>query len=75
MPNAKEMLAPEHISPAVLFLASELAADLTGIVLAAEGPRMYMFKMLQTPPVTAKDGAHWTAQEIKDRWSEIASAK
>jgi NAD(P)-dependent dehydrogenase (short-subunit alcohol dehydrogenase family) len=75
MPNAKEMLAPEHISPAVLFLASELAADLTGIVLAAEGPRMYMFKMLQTPPVTAKDGAHWTAQEIKDRWAEISSAK
>jgi NAD(P)-dependent dehydrogenase (short-subunit alcohol dehydrogenase family) len=75
MPNAKEMLAPEHISPAVLFLASELASDLTGIVLAAEGPRMYMFKMLQTPPVTAKDGAHWTAQEIKDRWGEIANAK
>ena len=75
MPNAKEMLAPEHISPAVLFLASELASDLTGIVLAAEGPRMYMFKMLQTPPVTAKDGAHWTAQEIKDRWAEISSAK
>jgi NAD(P)-dependent dehydrogenase (short-subunit alcohol dehydrogenase family) len=75
MPNAKEMLAPEHISPAVLFLASELASDLTGIVLAAEGPRMYMFKMLQTPPVTARDGAHWTAQEIKDRWAEITSAK
>ena len=75
MPNAKEMLAPEHISPAVLFLASELASDLTGIVLAAEGPRMYMFKMLQTPPITAKDGAHWTAQEIKERWSEIANAK
>jgi len=75
MPNAKEMLAPEHISPAVLFLASELASDLTGIVLAAEGPRMYMFKMLQTPPITAKDGQHWSAQEIKDRWAEIANAK
>jgi NAD(P)-dependent dehydrogenase (short-subunit alcohol dehydrogenase family) len=74
MPNAKEMLAPEHISPAVLFLASDLAADLTGIVLAAEGPRMYMFKMLQTPAVTAKDGQHWSAQEIKERWSEIANA-
>jgi len=74
MPNAKEMLAPEHISPAVLFLASDLAADLTGIVLAAEGPRMYMFKMLQTPPVTAKDGQHWSAQEIKERWAEIANA-
>jgi NAD(P)-dependent dehydrogenase (short-subunit alcohol dehydrogenase family) len=74
MPNAKEMLAPEHISPAVLFLASDLAADVTGAVLAAEGPRMYMFKMLQTAPITAKDGHHWTAQEIKERWTEIATA-
>jgi NAD(P)-dependent dehydrogenase (short-subunit alcohol dehydrogenase family) len=74
LPNAKEMLAPEHISPAVLFLASDLAADLTGIVLAAEGPRMYMFKMLQTTPVVAKDGLHWSAQEIKERWQEIAGA-
>ncbi len=75
LPNAKEMLAPEHISPAVLFLASDLAADLTGIVLAAEGARMYMFKMLQTNAVVAKDGLHWTAQEIKERWQEIAGGK
>jgi NAD(P)-dependent dehydrogenase (short-subunit alcohol dehydrogenase family) len=72
LPNAKDLLAPEHIAPAALFLASDLAADITGQILAAEGPRMYLFKMIQTNAVTPKDGAHWTAQEIKERWKEIA---
>jgi NAD(P)-dependent dehydrogenase (short-subunit alcohol dehydrogenase family) len=72
LPNAKELLAPEHIAPAALFLASDLAADVTGTVLAAEGPRLYLFKMIQTAAVTPKDGAAWTAQEIKERWKEIA---
>jgi NAD(P)-dependent dehydrogenase (short-subunit alcohol dehydrogenase family) len=71
LPNAKDLLAPEHIAPAALFLASDLAGDLTGQVLAVEGPRMYLFKMIQTSAVTAKNGAEWTAQEIKERWAEI----
>jgi NAD(P)-dependent dehydrogenase (short-subunit alcohol dehydrogenase family) len=74
LPNAKELLAPEHIAPAALFLASDLAGDLTGAVLAVEGPRMYLFKMIQTAAVTANDGKEWTAQEIKSRWSEIAGS-
>jgi NAD(P)-dependent dehydrogenase (short-subunit alcohol dehydrogenase family) len=75
MPNAKEMLAPEHISPAALFLASDLAADITGAVLAVEGPRMYLFKMIQTEAVVAKDGQRWTAQEIRERWNEISGTR
>jgi NAD(P)-dependent dehydrogenase (short-subunit alcohol dehydrogenase family) len=74
LPNARELLAPEHIAPAALFLASELGADLTGQVLAVEGPRMYLFKMIQTPAVTARDGSHFTAQEIRERWAEISGA-
>jgi NAD(P)-dependent dehydrogenase (short-subunit alcohol dehydrogenase family) len=72
LPNAKDMLSPEHIAPAALFLASELASDITGTVLAVEGPRMYLFKMIQTNAVVAKDGSHWTAQEIRERWAEIS---
>jgi NAD(P)-dependent dehydrogenase (short-subunit alcohol dehydrogenase family) len=72
LPNARELLAPEHIAPGALFLASDLAADITGAVLAVEGARMYLFKMIQTNAVTAKDGKEWTAQEIKERWAEIA---
>src|SRR5262249_21024572 len=65
LPNAKDLLAPEHIAPGALFLASDLAADVNGTVLAVEGPRMYLFKMIQTDAVTAKNGTEWTAQEIK----------
>ncbi len=72
LPNAQELLAPEHIAPAALFLASDAAADITGQVLAVEGPRVYMFKMIQTNAVTAKDGKEWTAEEIRERWKEIA---
>ncbi len=75
LPNAKDLLAPEHIAPAALFLASDLASDVTGAVLAVEGPRMYLFKMIQTNAVTAKDGKEWTAQEIKERWTEITGGK
>jgi NAD(P)-dependent dehydrogenase (short-subunit alcohol dehydrogenase family) len=72
VPNAKDMLSPEHIAPAALFLASDLAADITGTIVAVEGPRVYLYKMSTTNGVTPKDGAHWTAQEIKERWKEIA---
>lgn len=74
MPNASELLAPECVAPAALFLASDLGADVTGTVLAVEGPRMYLFKMIQTNAVTAKDGKRFTAQEIKERWAEISGA-
>ena len=75
MPNAKEFLSPEHVSPAALFLASDLASDITGTVLAVEGPRMYVFKVTQSNPVAATDGKMWTAQEIRERWGDINSAK
>lgn len=71
VPNAKDLLAPSAISPAVLFLASDDAADITGTVVAVEGPRMYLYKMIQTEAVVARDGKEWTAQEIKERWAEI----
>ncbi len=75
LPNAKEMLSPDHIAPAALFLASDLASDVTGTVVAVEGPRVYLYKMTQTNGVMPKDGKAWTAQEIKERWGEISGGK
>ena len=39
IPNAKEMLAPDHISPVALFLASDLAADINGTIVGVWGQR------------------------------------
>jgi len=75
MANAREILAPELVSPAALFLASSLSSDITGQVLAVEGNRVYLFKMIQTPACLPRGEAGWTAQEIRDRWTEITGAK
>ncbi len=74
MPNAENLLAPEHVSPAALFLASDLARDITGQVLAVEGKRVFLFKMIQTDACLPR-GESWTAQEIRDRWTEINGLK
>jgi NAD(P)-dependent dehydrogenase (short-subunit alcohol dehydrogenase family) len=70
MPNAKEMLAPEHVAPVALFLASDLSADITGAIVGVQGTKVSVYKMIETAGATPK-GAAWTAEEIKERWSEI----
>jgi NAD(P)-dependent dehydrogenase (short-subunit alcohol dehydrogenase family) len=67
-----DTLTPEHIAPAVLFLASDLSADRTGHVLAVAGARLYAFKVIETPG-KFKDEASgvWTAQEIAENWDAI----
>jgi NAD(P)-dependent dehydrogenase (short-subunit alcohol dehydrogenase family) len=68
-----EQLGPQYISPAVLFLASDLAADITGQVIGVEGPKLFLYRMEQTPGVT-KDAAKglWTPHEIKESWAKIS---
>jgi NAD(P)-dependent dehydrogenase (short-subunit alcohol dehydrogenase family) len=70
MANAKEVLAPEHISPAALFLASDLAADVSGVVVGVQGKQINIYRMEVTPGVMPR-GEAWTPAEIKERWSEI----
>lgn len=74
MPHSENLLAPEHVAPAALFLASEMAADITGQVLAVEGQRVFLFKMTQTDACLPKAEA-WTARELRDRWAEISGHK
>jgi NAD(P)-dependent dehydrogenase (short-subunit alcohol dehydrogenase family) len=74
MPSSEDLLAPEHVAPAALFLASSLAADITGQVLAVEGQRVFLFKMIQTDACLPK-GEAWSAQELRDRWAEISGSK
>ena len=70
-----ESMTPEHISPAALFLASDLCSDKTGYVLAVAGARMYAFKVIETPGKFKDDAAGvWTAQEIADNWDAIVKS-
>jgi NAD(P)-dependent dehydrogenase (short-subunit alcohol dehydrogenase family) len=70
-----ETMTAEHISPAALFLASDLCGDRTGHVLAVAGARLYAFKVIETPG-KFKDEARgvWTPQEIAEHWDAIVKA-
>jgi NAD(P)-dependent dehydrogenase (short-subunit alcohol dehydrogenase family) len=70
-----ETMTPEHISPAALFLASDLSSDKTGYVLAVAGARMYAFKVIETPGKFKDDAAGvWTPQEIAEHWDAIVKS-
>jgi NAD(P)-dependent dehydrogenase (short-subunit alcohol dehydrogenase family) len=71
MPNAKDFLSPDHISPVALFLASDLSADITGTIVGVQGAKVSIYKMTETSGATPKAGEHWTAQELRERWAEI----
>ena len=70
-----ETMTAEHISPAALFLASDLCGDRTGHVLAVAGARLYAFKVIETPG-KFKDEAQgvWSPQEIAENWDAIVKA-
>ena len=61
---------PEYVSPMVVFLASDLAAEVTGRTFGCHGAEIIEYKMLLTPGAQRDDG-HWTAQEISRRLPEI----
>lgn len=75
MMQGVETMTAEHISPAALFLASDLCSDRTGHVLAVAGARMYAFKVVETPGKFKDDAKGvWTPQEISDNWDAIVKA-
>ena len=70
-----DTMTPDHVSPAALFLASDLCGDRTGYVLAVAGARMYAFKVIETAgKFKDGDGGIWTPQEIRDNWDAIVKA-
>ena len=59
------------IAPVAAFLASDLAADITGTIVGVQGPKVFLYKMTETEGAT-REGGPWSAAEIKERWAEIA---
>ncbi len=71
-PKLQEKMNPKLVSPLVVFLGSELAADLTDKTFFVGGGRIAEMRMVTAPGVqkTDNDGL-WTAEEIAARINEI----
>jgi NAD(P)-dependent dehydrogenase (short-subunit alcohol dehydrogenase family)/acyl dehydratase/putative sterol carrier protein len=68
-------MKPEQISPMVLFLASDLAAGVTGRIFGIHGQQLFEYKMLMTEGVTKPGDARWTPQEIAAQLDTIGAEK
>ncbi|HEY6005950.1 MAG TPA: SDR family NAD(P)-dependent oxidoreductase [Anaeromyxobacter sp.] len=67
-------LGPQLIAPAVVFLASDLAAGITGQVVGVEGGRIFVYRMERTEGVTRDPAAGiWSAQDIAAAWERIST--
>jgi len=64
-----EQMGPQFIAPAVVFLASPLAAEITGQVVGVEGGRIFLYRMETTPGVQKE--RPWAPEEIGKAWKEI----
>jgi NAD(P)-dependent dehydrogenase (short-subunit alcohol dehydrogenase family) len=64
-----EQLGPQHVAPVAVFLASDLAAHITGQIVGVHGPKVFLYKMTETAGVTHE--GRWSAAELKERWEEI----
>jgi NAD(P)-dependent dehydrogenase (short-subunit alcohol dehydrogenase family) len=67
----ESQMGPQHIAPVAAFLASELAADITGAIVGVHGAKVFLYKMTETEGVT-KDSGTWSPAELKERWAEIS---
>ncbi|MCO4745761.1 MAG: SDR family NAD(P)-dependent oxidoreductase [Proteobacteria bacterium] len=64
---------PEHISPIVVFLASEAGKSVTGRVFGVQGQRIHVYEV-HTNDGAEKEGTDlWTTDEIAARFGEITS--
>ncbi len=66
-------LGPQHVAPACVFLASSLAAGITGQVVGVQGGKIFLYRMETTPGVE-RDPARgpWSAAEIAEAWGRIS---
>jgi NAD(P)-dependent dehydrogenase (short-subunit alcohol dehydrogenase family) len=67
-PEIVKRLAPEYVTPGVVYLCSEDAP--TGVILTAGGGAFAMARIFETEGVAL---AEHTAEAVRDHWSEIAA--
>ncbi len=66
-----EDMKPEQISPMVLYLASDLAQEVTGRVFGIHGQRLFEYRMEMSEGVEKPGDALWTAAEIHEAMPRI----
>ncbi|HYR19756.1 MAG TPA: SDR family NAD(P)-dependent oxidoreductase [Myxococcales bacterium] len=66
-----EQIGPQYVAPVAAFLASDLAADITGTIVGVQGPKIFVYKMMEAEGVT-REGGPWSPAEIRERWAEIS---
>jgi len=71
--KVRSSLEPEHVAPAVVFLASELSDGISGVVLSVAGGRIATISLTESSG-RLKDDADgpWTAAEIAAHFTSIA---
>jgi NAD(P)-dependent dehydrogenase (short-subunit alcohol dehydrogenase family) len=67
---SENLLGPQHVSPMVVYLASEKASHINGKIIGVHGPRIFEYQTRVTEGVT-KDAGIWTPDEIDAAWGEI----
>ena len=67
--EAEVDLDPAFVSPVVLYLASDLAAGITGRIFGVEGGRLFVYETVKSEGLS-KDRV-WTVDEIHHRIDEI----
>jgi len=68
--GVQDLLDPKFISPAVVYLASDLAGDINGKIIGVQG-RMIMAFMMRTTTGVTKETGEWTPQEIAQNIDKI----
>jgi len=70
IPNGDEVLSARYVADVAVFLASDLAAGVTGQVVDVGGQQLSFYKMSQSAPMLPRE-RRWTPQELQRRWDEV----
>lgn len=68
--GSKDALGPRHVAPVAAFLASDLAAEITGQIVGVHGPRVFVYRMETSTGINRESG-EWSPDDIKEQWSKI----
>ena len=69
----EEEWTPDQISPAVVFLASDLGRSVTGCVVGVQGQRIHLYEVKVNDGVEKKGADLWTVEEIAAAWPQISA--